>query len=97
MFYLLAILSVISALHVIHSSLPVRSLVHLVVTFVFCGGILVSLGLEFLGLTLIVVYAGALVILFLFVVKTLNIRREQDAASLSKNYSGLLYRITPLL
>lgn len=71
---ILVILILICALMVIISKNPVHSIFYLIL--VFCGSatLLISLGAEFLGLILIIVYVGAVAVLFLFVVMMLNIK-----------------------
>lgn len=58
----------------------VYSLVSLVGAFFFSGALLVWMGLEFLGYVLIIVYVGAIAILLLFVVMTLDVNRESYAS-----------------
>lgn len=72
-FYLFAILAVASAVLVIASKSPVHSVLWLILTFVNASGLFILLGAEFLGLLLIVVYVGAVMVLFLFVVMTIDL------------------------
>jgi len=60
---------------VVWSSNPVHAVLALVLVFVFGGGVLLLLGLEFVSFTLLVVYVGAIAVLFLFVVMMLKVRR----------------------
>lgn len=73
LFYILATLAVLSALVVITVRNPVRSVLALVVTFFAMAGAWMILSAEFLSLILLLVYVGAVMTLFLFVVMMLNI------------------------
>lgn len=75
-FYAFAFVAVFSAVLVITARNPVRSVLSLVVTFFSMAGIWMMLEAEFLSLILILVYVGAVMTLFLFVVMMLNIDRE---------------------
>lgn len=75
-FYLFAILAVGSALAVITLRNPVNSVLSLVITFFASSGIWMLLRAEFLSLILLLVYVGAVMTLFLFVVMMLNIDTE---------------------
>jgi NADH-quinone oxidoreductase subunit J len=72
-FYLFAAITVASAVMVISSRNPVHSVLFLILAFVNSAGLFVLLGAEFLGMVLIVVYVGAVAVLFLFVVMMLDI------------------------
>jgi NADH-quinone oxidoreductase subunit J len=75
-FYLFALVAVSSAVAVITVRNPVRSVLSLVVTFFAMAGIWMILRAEFLSLILLLVYVGAVMTLFLFVVMMLNIDQE---------------------
>jgi len=72
-FYLFAGLCVASAFMVIAAKNPVHSVLYLILTFVNAAGLFVMLGAEFLAMILIVVYVGAVAVLFLFVVMMLDV------------------------
>jgi len=72
-FYLFATITVVSALMVISSRNPVHSVLFLILAFVNSAGIFLLGGAEFLALILIVVYVGAVAVLFLFVVMMLDV------------------------
>lgn len=72
-FYIFAAIAVGSALSVIMARNPVRSVLSLVVTFFAMSGVWMMLHAEFLSLILLLVYVGAVMTLFLFVVMMLNI------------------------
>lgn len=72
-FYLFSIVAVASALMVIASRNQVHSVLFLILTFVNAAGLFMLAGAEFLALILIVVYVGAVAVLFLFVVMMLEV------------------------
>jgi NADH-quinone oxidoreductase subunit J len=72
-FYLFAAVCVASAVMVIASKNPVHSVLFLILAFVNAAGLFVLLGAEFLAMILIVVYVGAVAVLFLFVVMMLDV------------------------
>ena len=72
-FYLFAGLCVASAFMVIASRNPVHSVLYLILAFVNAAGLFVMMGAEFLAMILIVVYVGAVAVLFLFVVMMLDV------------------------
>jgi len=72
-FYLFAFVCVASALMVILARNPVHSVLYLILAFVNAAGLFMLTGAEFLALILIVVYVGAVAVLFLFVVMMLDV------------------------
>src|SRR5512136_1220156 len=72
-FYLYAGICVASAVMVIAAKNPVHSVLFLILAFVNAAGLFVLLGAEFLAMILIVVYVGAVAVLFLFVVMMLDV------------------------
>ena len=72
-FYLFAGICVASAVMVIAARNPVHSVLFLILAFVSASGLFVLLGAEFLAMILIVVYVGAVAVLFLFVVMMLDV------------------------
>jgi len=72
-FYLFSIMAVIGALNVIFQRNPVHSVLWLIFTFFNAAGLFVLLGAEFVAMILVVVYVGAVAVLFLFVVMMLDI------------------------
>ena len=72
-FYLFSSIAVLSALMVISAKNPVHSVLFLILSFVNSAGLFVLLGAEFLAMILVVVYVGAVAVLFLFVVMMLDI------------------------
>lgn len=74
MVHLLLCLILISALCVIISKNIVQSVLYLILVFFLCSLLLIYLGADFIGLILLIVYIGAIAVLFLFVIMMLNIR-----------------------
>src|ERR1700709_100617 len=72
-FYLFAGICVASAFMVIAAKNPVHSVLFLILAFVNASGLFVLMGAEFLAMILIVVYVGAVAVLFLFVVMMLDV------------------------
>ncbi|TFH12205.1 MAG: NADH-quinone oxidoreductase subunit J [Nitrosomonadales bacterium] len=76
-FYLFSTILVLSALGVITSRNPVHAALLLVLAFFTSAGLWLLLGAEFLAITLVLVYVGAVMVLFLFVVMMLDINLER--------------------
>lgn len=72
-FYLFAITAVVAGLLVVVSRNPVHSVLWLILTFFSAAGLFVLLGAEFVAMLLVIVYMGAVAILFLFVVMMLDV------------------------
>ncbi|MDP1867331.1 NADH-quinone oxidoreductase subunit J [Bradyrhizobium sp.] len=72
-FYLFAGVCVASAVMVIVSRNPVHSVLFLILAFVNASGLFILMGAEFLGMILVVVYVGAVAVLFLFVIMMLDV------------------------
>ena len=76
-FYLLAGLLIISALTVVLAANPVHSVMALIFAFLNGASLLIMTGLEFFPIIWIIVYVGAVVILFLFIVMTISTAEQQ--------------------
>ncbi|WP_292054424.1 MULTISPECIES: NADH-quinone oxidoreductase subunit J [unclassified Brevundimonas] len=85
-FYLLATIAVVSGLLVVTARNPVHSVLWLILTFFSAAGLFVLLGAEFLAMLLVVVYVGAVAVLFLFVVMMLDV----DFVRLREGYARYL-------
>ena len=72
-FYLFAAVLLAAALMVISARNPVHSVLFLILSFFTAGGLFVLMGAEFLAMILVIVYVGAVAVLFLFVVMMLDI------------------------
>ncbi len=77
-FYFLSFLAVLSALMVVFSKNPIYSVLYLVITFFCVGGHYLILSAEFLFAVHIIVYAGAIMVLFLYVIMLLNLNQETE-------------------
>lgn len=77
LFSLFATIALISALMVIRSKNPVHSVLFLILVFCNSSALLILLGLDFFAMIFLVVYVGAIAVLFLFVVMMLNIKVEE--------------------
>src|SRR5215468_7088178 len=85
-FWLFAFVCVASAIMVIAARNPVHSVLFLILAFVNAAGLFVLMGAEFLAMILIVVYVGAVAVLFLFVVMMLDV----DFAELRQGFLDYL-------
>jgi NADH-quinone oxidoreductase subunit J len=85
-FYLFAGICVASAVMVIAARNPVHSVLFLILTFVNAAGLFIMMGAEFLAMILVVVYVGAVLVLFLFVVMMLDV----DFAELREGFINYL-------
>ncbi len=79
LFYVFAVIAVVSSLGVIGQRNPMYSVLLLIGSFVALAGLYVGLDSPFVAVTQIVIYAGAIMVLFLFVVMLLNAPREDVA------------------
>lgn len=95
-FYLFASILVGSSLAVITSRNPVHSVLFLILAFFNAAGLFILLGAEFLAMLLVIVYVGAVAVLFLFVVMMLNVSVERFRKGLSK-YSSAGFIVALLL
>lgn len=85
-FYLFAAVLLFAAFRVITSRNPVHAVLYLMLAFSQASGLWLLLKAEFLGLTLVLVYLGAVMVLFLFVVMMLDIKLEGDRWSFWQNF-----------
>jgi NADH-ubiquinone oxidoreductase chain 6 len=74
LFYLFSSMTLISGVMVIQARNPVHSVLFLILVFFNAAGLLILLGLDFFAMIFLVVYVGAIAVLFLFVVMMLNIK-----------------------
>src|ERR1022692_2342047 len=77
-FYFLSFLAIISALMVVVSKNPIHSVLYLVITFFAIAGHYILLNAQFLAAVHIIVYAGAIMVLFLYVIMMLNLNAEVE-------------------
>lgn len=78
LFYFLSFLAIMFAVMVVLSKNPVHSVLYLVLTFFTIAGHYVLLNAQFLAAVHIIVYAGAIMVLFLFVIMLLNLNKETE-------------------
>jgi NADH-quinone oxidoreductase subunit J len=97
-FYAFAIVTVAAALMVTLSRNPVHSVLWLILTFLSSAGLFVLLGAEFVAMLLIIVYVGAVAVLFLFVVMMLDVDFEALKGQMVKYMPlGLLVGVVILM
>jgi NADH-quinone oxidoreductase subunit J len=77
-FLVLAAISVLTALLVVFSKNPVHSVLYLILTFFAIAGQYILLNAQFLAVVHIIVYAGAIMVLFLFVLMLLNLNQDTE-------------------
>lgn len=78
LFWILAVLALFSAIMVISSKNPVYSVLWLIVTFFTISGHYILLNAQFLAVVNIIVYAGAIMVLFLFVIMLMNLNKDTE-------------------
>lgn len=81
-FYIMAFVMVASALTVIIAKNPVHSVLFLILAFFSSAGLFILLGAEFIAMLIVIVYVGAVAVLFLFIIMMLNI----DFGEFKKNF-----------
>ena len=77
-FYICGLVAVLATLRVITHTNPVHALLYLIISLLAIAGVFFSLGAYFAGALEIIVYAGAIMVLFVFVVMMLNLGSAQD-------------------
>ncbi|MBL1437182.1 MAG: NADH-quinone oxidoreductase subunit J [Rhodobacteraceae bacterium] len=83
-FYLFSAVAVASALMVVLSRNPVHSVLWLILTFFSAAGLFVILGAEFVAMLLVIVYVGAVMVLFLFVVMMMDVDFAELKSGMAK-------------
>ncbi len=87
-FYFFSIIAVISAIMVTASKNTVHSVFFLILDFISISCLFIMIGAEFLGMIMLIVYVGAVAVLFLFVVMMLNVAQQTNQWFLSKTSSN---------
>ncbi len=82
---ILGSLAIASALMVVISRHPVRSVIYLVVTFFFISSLYIMMNAQFLAIVNMIVYAGAIMVLFLFVLMLLNLNKQEEGFVVKKS------------
>lgn len=98
LFYILSAIAVITGSLVVFSKNPIHSVLYLIVCFFSIAGHYVLLNAQFLAIVHIIVYAGAIMVLFLFVIMLLNLNAETEphknaATKIAATLSGCLMMI----
>ncbi|MBS1490573.1 MAG: NADH-quinone oxidoreductase subunit J [Bacteroidetes bacterium] len=78
LFYFLSFVAILSALLVVFSKSPIHSILYLIITFFSIAGHYVLQNAQFLAAVHIIVYAGAIMVLFLYVIMLLNLNKETE-------------------
>ena len=78
-FYFFSVIAILSALMVITSRSTINSVFFLILDFISIGCLFIMVGAEFLGIILLIVYVGAVAVLFLFVVMMLNVAQQRQS------------------
>jgi NADH-quinone oxidoreductase subunit J len=87
-FYFFSIVAIISAIMVTASKNTVHSVFFLILDFISISCLFIMIGAEFLGMIMLIVYVGAVAVLFLFVVMMLNVAQQTNQWFLSESSSG---------
>ena len=77
-FYIFSFIAIISSLMVIVSKNTVHSVFFLILDFISVSSLFIMIGAEFLGMMMLIVYVGAVAVLFLFVVMMLNVSEQKN-------------------
>ncbi len=78
LFYIFSLFTIVSALGVVVSRTPINSILSLIATFFFITCHYILLNAQFLGIVNIIVYAGAIMVLFLFTIMLLNLNKDAE-------------------
>ena len=87
-FYFFSTIAIISAIMVTASKNTVHSVFFLILDFISISCLFIMIGAEFLGMIMLIVYVGAVAVLFLFVVMMLNVAQQKNQWFLSSQSSG---------
>ena len=100
-FYFFSVIAIFSSLMVITSRNTVNSVFFLILDFISVGCLFIMVGAEFLGMILLIVYVGAVAVLFLFVVMMLNVAEQKQSWFIGKKSThiptGLIVSVLILL
>ena len=86
-FYTFSLIAIVSAIMVTASKNTVHSVFFLILDFISISCLFIMIGAEFLGMIMLIVYVGAVAVLFLFVVMMLNVAQQKNQWFLSKSSS----------
>jgi len=88
-FYFFSIIAIFSSLMVITSRSTINSVFFLILDFISVGCLFIMVGAEFLGMIILIVYVGAVAVLFLFVVMMLNVAEQKQSWFIGKKSTHL--------
>ena len=88
-FYFFSVIAIFSSLMVITSRSTVNSVFFLILDFISVGCLFIMVGAEFLGMIILIVYVGAVAVLFLFVVMMLNVAEQKQSWFIGKKSTHL--------
>ena len=88
-FYFFSIIAIFSSLMVITSRGTINSVFFLILDFISVGCLFIMVGAEFLGMIILIVYVGAVAVLFLFVVMMLNVAEQKQSWFIGKKSTHL--------
>ena len=87
-FYIFSLIAIVSAIMVTVSRNTVNSVFFLILDFISISCLFIMIGAEFLGMIMLIVYVGAVAVLFLFVVMMLNVAQQKNEWFISKGRSA---------
>ena len=87
-FYIFSFIAIVSAIMVTVSRNTVHSVFFLILDFISISCLFIMIGAEFLGMIMLIVYVGAVAVLFLFVVMMLNVAQQKNQWFISEENSG---------
>ena len=87
-FYVFSLIAIVSAIMVTASKNTVHSVFFLILDFISISCLFIIIGAEFLGMIMLIVYVGAVAVLFLFVVMMLNVAQQKNQWFISEVSSG---------
>ncbi len=90
LFYIFSVLMLVFGLGVIIARNPVTSAMNLVMSFIFLAGLFFTLDAFFLGIIQVLIYAGAVMVLFLFIIMLLNIKKEEQRRFNKAMFAGAI-------
>ena len=100
-FYFFSVIAILSAIMVVVSRNTVHAVFFLILDFVSIGCLFIMVGAEFLGMMMLIVYVGAVAVLFLFVVMMLNVAEQKQSWFIGKKSThiptGLIVSVLILL
>ena len=89
-FYLFAFIAIVAAIMLTVSKNTVHSVFFLILDFISVSCLFIMIGAEFLGMMMLIVYVGAVAVLFLFVVMMLNVAQQNNQLiNLNKNFTHI--------